>query len=380
MKNMLRLSVASVLWLLGLLWIPGAAQADSTVLWQIGKFDGSSYEFHHGVPASDPVFVVGKSDASQDWYSIQPGTSNGKSGFRPHPFTVKFELPQPPRGLYTLELSLLVYSGRLPALDVSVNGHRGRFFQHPVLDYSGTEWPGHFIPHYSKTSMSFDLPIRCLQQGTNTLVLTAVDEPGERDDSQAAGFVPGNSAIVYDALALAHDPSAAYAADAVTAEAVPTIFYKNRGNGLVELVDVFVRYGEPAQRGHGDAGAGREPLAQELAAGADFGEQKLRFEVPEFSSATAAQVTVSINGRTRQFPSEVKPAKKWNLFVVPHQHLDIGYTDYPPKVAEVQSRALDEAIDMIREHPISATRWILSGPSNNSWRPAARSSSRSSFD
>ena len=62
-------------------------------------------------------------------------------------------------------------------------------------------------------------------------------------------------------------------------------------------------------------------------------------------------MTVAINGRRRQFPSEVIPAKKWNLFVVPHQHLDIGYTDYPPKVAEVHSRAIDEAMDMMREHP-----------------------------
>ena len=45
------------------------------------------------------------------------------------------------------------------------------------------------------------------------------------------------------------------------------------------------------------------------------------------------------------------PAKKWNLFLVPHTHLDVGYTDYQAKVAEDQSRTLDEAIQMIHDHP-----------------------------
>ena len=39
------------------------------------------------------------------------------------------------------------------------------------------------------------------------------------------------------------------------------------------------------------------------------------------------------------------------FFVVPHEHLDVGYTDYQAKVAEVQSRVLDEAIQLIHDHP-----------------------------
>ena len=45
------------------------------------------------------------------------------------------------------------------------------------------------------------------------------------------------------------------------------------------------------------------------------------------------------------------PAKKWKLLIVSHEHIDVGYTDYQPKVAEIQSRVLDEAMEMIREHP-----------------------------
>ena len=185
----------------------------------------------------------------------------------------------------------------------------------------------------------------------NTLILTAIDEPNERDDSQTSSMTLGNSAIVYDALALEHDPGKTYSAKEVSAEVIPTIFYKSEGNRLLELVDVFVRYHEPPQRGRVALALGSNRLTQKLAAGTEFGEQRLQFEVPEFSTPMAASVTVSLNGRSRQFPTEARPAKKWNIFVVPHEHLDIGYTDYEPKVAEVQSRAIDEAIDMIHEHP-----------------------------
>ena len=328
---------------LSLCMAPAVCQADSSVVWQIGKFNDSSLEFRSGAGRTDPVFVVGKSDPAQDWAASQPGSG---AGSQPRTSTVRFELPQAPQGLYTLKLSLLASTNRLPVVEVSVNGHRGRFFQHPILNYSNADPASRFLAIFSQVSITFDVPTRFLQQGTNTFVFAAIDEP--------AG---GSSRIGWDALALENDPAKTYSAEAVSAEVLPTIFYKSKGNGLVELVDVFVRYNEPPKQGRVTLTLGSSQLGQELATGTEFGEQRIRFEVPEFSSPTAAQVTVAMNGRSRQFPAQLKPAKKWNLFVVPHQHLDIGYTDYPTRVAEVQSRAIDEAIDMIREHP--DFRWTL---------------------
>ena len=45
------------------------------------------------------------------------------------------------------------------------------------------------------------------------------------------------------------------------------------------------------------------------------------------------------------------PGKKWNIFVVPHEHLDVGFSDFQGKVAEVQSRVIDEAMAMARRDP-----------------------------
>jgi hypothetical protein len=185
----------------------------------------------------------------------------------------------------------------------------------------------------------------------NTFVLTAIDEPGERDDSHGTSFSVGNSQITYDALSLEHDPARSFSTETVSAEIVPTIFYKTASKGLMEVVEVFVRYNETPQRGQVTLALGSSQFTQPLATGTDFGEQKLSFEVPEFNSTTTGGATVSLNGRSRTLPAEVKPGKKWNVFVIPHEHLDNGYSDYPPKVAEVQCRAIDEAIDMIHEYP-----------------------------
>jgi len=77
----------------------------------------------------------------------------------------------------------------------------------------------------------------------------------------------------------------------------------------------------------------------------------VEFEVPEFDAHTKGEVAVSLGGHTKRFPVVLDPAKKWKLFIVPHTHLDVGYTDYQAKVAEAQSRTLDEAIQLIHDHP-----------------------------
>ncbi len=76
-------------------------------------------------PAQDPVFNVGKSDPAKDWYAYQPGSGNGRAGFRPHPFTVKFDLSTAPQGVFSLKVGLLAYMARLPRLQIEINGHRG---------------------------------------------------------------------------------------------------------------------------------------------------------------------------------------------------------------------------------------------------------------
>jgi hypothetical protein len=83
----------------------------------------------------------------------------------------------------------------------------------------------------------------------------------------------------------------------------------------------------------------------------EFGEEKLEFVVSEFAPKTEARLTLQAGGQKQQFKQSIDPKKKWTLFVVPHIHVDVGYSDYQAKVAAIQSRTIDEALDMTAKHP-----------------------------
>ena len=174
------------------------AAAASEALWQIGKFDQSSLEFDQRMvptPKPDPahpekplVYVIGKSHAA-DWPRFQPGSANGLAGYRPHPYTIQFDLPSIPRGLYTLKVALILERPRVPRLEVAINGHRALYFQHPVLDYTAGDFAGIFLPYYSSDTIIAELPTNFLRQGTDELVLTANDVSTERDDHRFRAFL-----------------------------------------------------------------------------------------------------------------------------------------------------------------------------------------------
>ena len=54
--------------------------------------------------------MVGRSNAAKDWPGYQPGSANGSAGYRPHPFTILFDMPEVPRGIYVLKVALLAYT------------------------------------------------------------------------------------------------------------------------------------------------------------------------------------------------------------------------------------------------------------------------------
>jgi hypothetical protein len=345
-------------------------EARTRTLWQIGRFDESSGEFlgHHGAPAlhqpaaysdpaKDPVFIVGQSDPATDWLPFQPGTVNGKAGYRRHPFTIRFDLKDIPSGSYRLDLALLAYSPRLPWLEIAINGHRSWFYQHPKLAYSAGEEAVFYLPYYSTASMQCELPARYFVKGTNTLVLTALDEPSPRDDSQPSGFPwPGASGVVYDALALRHT-AASLSRMSVTVR--PTIYYKRSRDQLDELVDVFFSTANMPKHARVTMILGPHAFPLSFDGDRDFGEQRLEFAIPESQWTDNGEVEIRSGRLSQRFLFHALPARKWTVLLAPNVHLDVGYSDYVPKVAEIHSRAVDEALAMVQDNP--AFRFNLDG-------------------
>ena len=169
--------------------------------------------------------------------------------------------------------------------------------------------------------LTFDFPARFLQQGQNKIVLTAVDESAARDDET-------NPGITYDALSLEQESAGKYAVAAVNADVEPTVFYVSQASGLAELIDVYVRYNSPLKSGEVALTVDGKKVEHALTPGADFGEQLAELPVPEFAPSTTVELAVTLNGKTHRSSVVLTPAKKWIVFAVPHEHIDVGYPDY----------------------------------------------------
>lgn len=318
------------------------AQGPDTVF-QLGTFDRSSYEFADGTPKQPVDFVVGKSDPAKDWYQMQPvatlaGGQTAENSSTPR--TIQFSLNGAPAPAYKLRVAVLIVSTSVPALRVSINGKVGTFYLHPRLDYSnGDQWDS-FDPAYSAGEVEFAFPGSYLRRGDNTITLQAVEDAA----------IPG-ATLAYDAISLRRDQER-LRAGASSAEILPTVFYKQNGSQVEELVDVFVRYGQGAQaRSDVELTVGGEKYHAALGGGQDFGEEKLEFAVAEFPLKTRAKVSWSVGGHRNVAEQVIDPEKKWTLYLVPHIHLDVGYSDYQAKVAAIHSHAIDETMEMTAAHP-----------------------------
>jgi hypothetical protein len=335
----------------------GLSRADSRgpskVVWRIGTFNQSPSEFNAGkqgpplfgsrYPAGELLYIVGKSNPGVDWPAYQEGAETDRPASHLHPYTIQFNLANVPNGVYTLKAGLLSETARVARLQVEINGHKGLFYQHPILSYAGGDREMVVSPIAAADTIAFDFPARFLRRGTNKLVLTALDAPSTSD-------IEVHSLLTYDALELDQSSSRRYHSAAVTAELEPTVFYMRHGKELVELVDIYVRHNGAVRRGEVSLLVGTNKYSVDLSK-REFGEQMVEFSVSECTKPSKAAITVKMNGGSRRFRTILMPAKRWNLLVVPHVHVDVGYSDYQEKVAEIQSRELDEAMELIHAHP-----------------------------
>jgi hypothetical protein len=333
-----------------------AQGGEARPVWKIGEFDNSSVEF--SVPVRPPrVFVVGESKTN-DWDVTQPATLEGKAS-ETATRKIQFELTSAPRGTYRLRIGLLVITPRLPVVRLDVNGHRGSFYQNPERDYHEGNVEGSIFPQYSLGTMTMEIPAEFLRQGRNEIALTAVNDPLAATLQGGADLT--DAFLTYDALALDNIPAATNtagsesaernAAGAKSAEATPTVFYKRENGKLSEIISVLVRWNKVALQGSITLTLPNFTRTQTFTSNNEFGEQRFEFLVPEFREGTRASINVNAGGRDYSFKQALNPAKKWTVYLVPHEHLDVGYSDFQTKLAETHSRVIDEALEMSEAHP-----------------------------
>jgi alpha-mannosidase len=314
-------------------------------MFRIGTFDGSSAEFVQGRPTDEaPTFVVQQSIDSKDWYATQRATLASQLAtadlHKAGPRTIEFQLQDSPSFNYKLKVALLFETPSVPALRVTINGKTGMYYPDPQLDSRLGDVAGAHDTVYSNADISIGFPGKLLHQGSNTITLQAVEEAN--DAVPDAGFT-------YDAIEL--DRIGTGTADLDSSIRIkPTAFFTKHGSGLSELVDVIIH---SSQRLRPDDMVsfvlGGKKYERRVGISQDFGEAKIVFEVDEFPTQSLARV--SWRAGSVKAEQVIAPRKKWTLLIVPHIHLDVGFTDYQSKVGVVQARTIDEAMDFVAKYP-----------------------------
>ena len=326
--------------------IPVAGQVEHREpVFRVGEFDRSSQEFLQGLPDRPVVVDAGPTGTDGNWYATQPAISGTLSdrgaNARTAESTIRFNLDSLPAAVYKLHIALLIESKYVPALRIAINGKSGTYYPQPELDYEGGDRAGASSPVYSHADIKFGFPGIYLRQGTNTITLQAIE-----DESSAP-----NASLTYDAIEL-YRPGSDINLEGASAKVIPTIFFQQGDGRLNEIVEVLLRYvnaPEPADKI--DLTIAGRHYSKVLDSHADFGEELCRFAVPEFPAGTSAHLDWTAGGQQRHFEQTIDPKKKWTLFLVPHIHLDVGFTGYQAKISAIQSRVIDEAMKLTAQHP-----------------------------
>ena len=307
--------------------------AQEKPVWRIGNFDHTPAEFS-GRPSHQPVVVdADAADAARHWPAPQSGTLNAASDPQSHSRTIRFHLNEVLHGSYVLDFAVLAGNPRTPRLELDLNGTPGSAYLDRRLSYHAEGRAD--SPVCAEARIRIPVPESVLRRGENTLRITAVDDaPDENGDSQ----------ISWDALALWRSEAAGGEPD-VTLE--PTYFFANQNGSMRELVIATVTTPQAVTRGtliltlagaayHADLGPAR------------FGQQRFEFWVPEFPAGSEIHATLSVNGKADERTAKLTPKRKLTVYIVPHTHLDIGFTDYQPKIEELQNRNLDRLLEEMR--------------------------------
>lgn len=331
-----RLLRAGLLPALSAVLLAGVARcADLTPLWQIGAADNQNAEFALAPQGyqqfkDDGFFVVNRSDPKTDWPYVHPGPADGWAGNRRHTFTVVFALSTlPAAGECRLVVDLLdTQGGQPPRLRAEINGRPFETDLPPGAgDASVFGDPSRGREHVWRVSFPADL----LRTGDNEVALTTLN----------------GSWMLYDAVWLETPAGAALAPETpgtrlVRVEA-PSVWLKD-GEQAVQPLNVTLRHigdeAEVAVRVND-----REVAQRRL----KHGLHLIEVRAPAAEGSQVVSVTVSSAGRPAGSTNlTLTPPKIRDIWVLPHSHVDVGYTHQQDEIVKIQIANLEQAMQLAR--------------------------------
>lgn len=312
-------------------WCLLAAAAGAEPLWRVGLSDGLNAELALA-PAGyrdfgdDALFVVGRSDPGVDWPYVQPGPADTWAGSRRHTFDLYFALDAVGDGPVRIAIDLLdTQAISPPRLAVELNGQQ----QEVDLPTGAGDASIYGNPAAGRRhQVALEFAPAALRVGLNRLSLTTLS----------------GSWLLYDSLALEAagarlgPPPAQVVGSAVTAPVL-----RRTADGPRQSVDLAVWHGgEPVEATIEAAGA-RQTVSLRP------GRQTVSWLCEPVSEATELPVRLIVGGEALvEQRVTLEPVRRWEFYVLPHSHVDIGYTHLQADVEAAQIRYLKQAIEAAR--------------------------------
>jgi len=333
--------------------LPAMAAENSTLLWQIGKADNNTAEFALGPDRSnqysttfphDALFVIGQSDPKKDWPYIQPGPADVWAGGKSHTCTIMFGLKMTSaegKGQIVLDL-VDTHSAVPPKIEIKINDIS---FVRELPKGAG-DASAHGQPDKGRECrLVIDFPTGALKVGTNNISITSIE----------------GSWVLYDQVALN----------------VPSGFETGPVETQTKLLEVN---SQPYLVRHDDGKMyqpvlvsvlhiGQQTEAEVSVDGSEFVKQSLNpgFKViegfaPAVEEPTSVQIDAKVAGKfIGKQTLTIKPVRKWEIYILHHSHVDIGYTHVQTEVEQKHWQYYKQVIDLARktaDYPAgSAFKW-----------------------
>lgn len=341
------------------------AGLETGVLWSVGAPGAGPRQFADAWPAagSGPVtHRAGIDDPSRSWPAFQPGPLDVATGAREHSCTVVFDLARSPARGAVLHLAFWASHGPCPEIEINVDGRVGRYL--PVVRRADRSEVFRQSPIAGTVRLAVGLPgAWCTPGGHRLTVTTVLDAgadpdgppgPGLDTEGPAGAFHRAygswfGSGITWDSLRLTdEDPASGHDIPGVRVRTLP--LRRRSGSGEEQLVEVVVD--QPP--GAADPGPvrleieGRPPREVAARRGARaFGQSRTVLGTVPLDGPTSGVLTMAGSAH----PVELQPTRRWTLHLIPHVHLDVGFTDHQAKVLELHSRNLDRVVTAVGSDP-----------------------------
>lgn len=312
----------------------GLSQTLAT-LWQIGAPDGGNAEFALAPGGykdfhDDGFFVVGSSNTRQDWPYVQPGPGDSWAGSRQHTFTILFNLKSVPtsgEGRLVLEL-LDTQQGAPPRLRVACNGRISeKSLPGGAGDASIFGEPAKGRPF----KWEIPVPANTWRAGENEITLTTVS----------------GSWLLYDSIYL--EAPAGAELGAVTRRTqlvdvrIPPVWLKD-GDKAAQPLTVSIRHvGEEAKASL------RLGETEAVSLGLKNGLQTVELKAPAAEQVQHLTLSLRIDGQVAASTNlTFGPPRIRELWLLPHSHVDIGYTHRQDDVIGIQIGNLEKAMELVQ--------------------------------